>query len=1714
MTEIQVTTKTTTAVTLTSGGNTYLTVGTSGEIYNLGLGVTAAFAYAGLSITNAGTLIGGNGGQTPTYGIPHQAGTGVVVQTGGSLFNTGAITGGAGFITYIPGSVRFGGGTGLDLNGFGTNSGHISGGVGVYGDRSVGTNGGLGVNLTGGSLQNSGTITGGQGGNSHEYKYSPSYGGPGGGGVNVSGGATLVNTGVIAGGGGGAGNLGLGNSGNGVYVKGGTLITSGTISGGNAVLFGAAAGRLIVEQGAVFNGNVLGNGGFSDVLELAAGALGTGSYTLSGIGEKFAGFNTIALDAGPAWLLAGGLIGETITGFTKADTLDLTGTVTNGISIISGGAILLNGSSTIGTIDLSGSFPLAYLDLASDGAGGTELLYVSNGITGTIATGITLSSASTTVFSHGLVENSTGAAVVSPGSTSRTLVNYGTITGTSNGVSAQSAAETLINAGSIYASTGDAVYFGAGGSISNSGSVIGKGSGIVVHNAAGSIGNSGFVAGTTAAGILLASGGAASNSGTGHISGVSDGVFIAIGAGTLANAGSISASTGDAVYFGAGGSASITSTGRISGAGKGVVIKGGAGTINNAGSIGGAGSDGIYLNDGGSVSNTGTISGHTYGALITGATATLTNTGAISGSAASGIALLAGGMVGNTSSTGHITGATNGISVQGGAGMLTNAGSIFGTSGDGVYFGDGGSLSNSGSIAGAGGGIVILNAQGSIGDTGTISSTGGDGIELGAGGMVSLSSTSTVKGSIYGVFVQGAAGIIVNAGSIAGANKAGIALAAGGTLVDSGTISGNGTAVSFAGGGGLLVMEHGAVFNGNVAASGAGNTLELTSYASAGILSGIGTKYTGFQTISIDTGAAWTISGTLLGETVTGFSRLDTLDLTGITANGESTSGGVLTLTENGVTIGTLNLAGQFAPGSLAIQSDANGGTLIDLAGTLTGSYGSEITLQYRQTTISNSAIVNSGSTAVDGPVGTKWTLLNKGTLEASSYGVVVGSGSTVDNSGVIQVRQNGVYLTAGGGVVSNAAQGTITAYGDGVLSAVDPGTVLNAGVIRGVIDDGIALYNSGTVTNLASGTIAGDRIGIYIYGPNGSTVVNAGTVIGGSNYGAIILHGGGGSRVVEDAGAVVEGAVRASGSNNVLELGAGNGMLSGIGTAWSDFGTIVLDTSATWQLAGTLTGETISGLGGGDSLTFTNVTATSMTFSGGVLTLYNNGKSVGTAHYSGQFDANDLSLSSGAGGTTISIAAQTIAGNSGGITLENSATTIAAGANVSANNAYAVNGARNETWQVTNFGNVTNSSGMAVSLYQGSVTNASSGTIFSHSDVGVYIHTGTIINAGIIGSGQYTGVYLVDGTLINSGTIIGGNFGVAVHATGDIGPARVVVDPGAVFIGNVEAVSGTKNVLGLASATTAGTLSGIGSQFTGFDTIDFYTGSTWTASGNESGFNHDTITGFTGRDKIDFISFAATPGVIALTDTDVLTIGDLSLTFTSADTGELFIIASDGSGGTDLTVACFLAGTHISTPGGEVAVESLKAGELVLTADGQSVPIRWIGVRRVVTRFADRLRAYPIRIQAGALADGIPMRDLLVSPDHAMFLGGILVQAGALVNGTSITREADMPASFTYYHVEVADHTLILAEGAATETFVDNADRMNFDNWVEHEVLHAYTPPIAELPYARAKSARQVPPSLRHWLAQRALANAAGLQEQDTKLAIYYPKRIGSMRF
>ncbi|BDW85570.1 Hint domain-containing protein [Roseicyclus marinus] len=177
----------------------------------------------------------------------------------------------------------------------------------------------------------------------------------------------------------------------------------------------------------------------------------------------------------------------------------------------------------------------------------------------------------------------------------------------------------------------------------------------------------------------------------------------------------------------------------------------------------------------------------------------------------------------------------------------------------------------------------------------------------------------------------------------------------------------------------------------------------------------------------------------------------------------------------------------------------------------------------------------------------------------------------------------------------------------------------------------------------------------------------------------------------------------------------------------------------------------------------------------------------------------------------------------------------------------------------------------------------------------------------------------------------------------------------------------------------------------------------------------------------------------------------------------------------------CFAPGTGIATPAGEVAVERLSIGDPILTADGRSVPVRWIGRQTLSKLFAGD-RARPVLIRAGALGQGLPHRDLTVTADHGMILDGLVINAGALVNGTTITRLAlsVLPASVTNYHVETEAHDVILAHGAPTETFISYAGRAAFDNHAEYLALYGADRGMAELPLPRITCARQIPTALR----------------------------------
>src|SRR5581483_12260020 len=101
-----------------------------------------------------------------------------------------------------------------------------------------------------------------------------------------------------------------------------------------------------------------------------------------------------------------------------------------------------------------------------------------------------------------------------------------------------------------------------------------------------------------------------------------------------------------------------------------------------------------------------------------------------------------------------------------------------------------------------------------------------------------------------------------------------------------------------------------------------------------------------------------------------------------------------------------------------------------------------------------------------------------------------------------------------------------------------------------------------------------------------------------------------------------------------------------------------------------------------------------------------------------------------------------------------------------------------------------------------------------------------------------------------------------------------------------------------------------------------------------------------------------------------------------------------------ETAIACYVRGTLIDTAAGDVAVEDLKIGDKVATAAGVLRPVKWIGTRSYGGRFVmGRTDILPVRIKAGALDENVPRRDLWISPHHAMYLDGVLIEVRDLVN-------------------------------------------------------------------------------------------------------------------
>jgi collagen type I alpha len=209
------------------------------------------------------------------------------------------------------------------------------------------------------------------------------------------------------------------------------------------------------------------------------------------------------------------------------------------------------------------------------------------------------------------------------------------------------------------------------------------------------------------------------------------------------------------------------------------------------------------------------------------------------------------------------------------------------------------------------------------------------------------------------------------------------------------------------------------------------------------------------------------------------------------------------------------------------------------------------------------------------------------------------------------------------------------------------------------------------------------------------------------------------------------------------------------------------------------------------------------------------------------------------------------------------------------------------------------------------------------------------------------------------------------------------------------------------------------------------------------------TITTFKGGDQ--FVITGGTLSNVGISNGNTLTFADSGVNAgaggidriifgSPVNAGQFNIV----NGNTVQAVACFAAGTRIATADGPVAVERLRVGDQVLNHRGEAKAIVWIGSRGVdCERHPRPETVWPVRVAAGAFAENVPVRDLYLSPDHAVFVNDALVPVKLLVNGGSVAQVR--AAAIDYYHVELEQHDVILAEGLAVESYLDAGDRTSF---------------------------------------------------------------------
>ena len=1287
-----------------------------------------------------------------------------------------------------------------------------------------------------------------------------------------------------------------------------------------------------------------------------------------------------------------------------------------------------------------------------------------------------------TVLNAGIITGNTtsssGAGVLLAAGGSVTNQSGGTITGY-HGIASSNDPVTVVNAGIIATYNYDlnyntGVFLTAGGRVTNenSGAISGD-LAIMGVTAALTVVNAGEIAGALR-GIALHAGGSISNQSGGTISGA----FAVLGyndAVTVVNAGSI---TGDAagIYLGAGGSVSNQSGGLIDGSsGTGIESDTDPSTVANAGRIAGF-TTGALFDAGGSLSNQsgGTISAP-HAVFINYDPLTVINAGSIAGgtfaghlysNSQAGVFFDAGGSITNQASA-AISGYW-GVAAYHDAVPVVNYGDIAGSnatssSGAGVFLAAGGSVTNQSTATISGykavqavaGTLIVVNGgtiagsffNNTISDTITTYSTpdhqrytritnavvssSGAGAFLGAGGNVTNLSSGAISG-YRAVAGYNDAVTVLNDGTIAGSTiteiiatrtilqnitietgtssirtynsyvyinadsrDAGVFLGAGGSVANqnSGAISGYHGIAGYADA--TTVVNEGRIAGSNdTLGKGAGILLG----AGASVINQTAGVISGFHGIELTAGGTVMNYGSVVG------SNFDN-NQANHRGNGIDLTGGSVTNQSGGTISGYWAVAAYTDPATVMNAGSIAAST--NESYKLLGAGGRGVFLA------AGGSVTNQSGATISGWDGIRQGI--NGTLAGVNYGDISGDSAVVNP---FRKQGAGVYFYIGS--FTNQSGATVSGY-QAIEAAglhnnaltVSDAIVVNAGLVAGSLVDqkfigeyfgggsGVYLPRGGYVTNLSGGTVIGNTA---ILGQRYRLhVVNAGSLIGGPATSYVDQSDGSGVSLLE---------------GSVTNLATG--FISGYwGIYNSGIGPVTVVNGGTIAGQGFIAGQGIAiYLGGGDHIYLSAILH--MSYGTSVVT------NQGGGTIAGSLFARREALSLVNAGRI-----------EGGIDL-------AVGGSLTNQSGGTIQGAVPSYYQpltVVNAGDIvggTQATGDAgrslvgitvgrgfgiVVAAGGSIVNQSGGTITGFYAVAGYNNALTVVNAGTL-AGIQDAVYFSPGT-----------------------ESRLIVDPGAVFTGNI---FGGGGIVELASAGNPGMLYGFGTSVTNFGTVQFDSGAAWTVSGNDSasGFGTIAITGFTLGDTIDLTGFVAVSDSFAsnqlvLTDTSS---AHATLSIEGNFASNAFHISPDNNGGTDIFTLCFLAGTRIQTPLGEVPVEHLTVGDKVLTHRGEARPIVWLGAGRVLATPARRNDATPVIIRKGALADNVPDRDLRVTKGHSIYLDDVLIPVEFLVNHRSIIWD-DHAREVQLYHVELAEHDVLLANGAPAESYRDDGNRWLFRN-------------------------------------------------------------------